>query len=118
QLPRAAELAFDARFAAAALGVLVIAAIAVSTVPFLFGGRADLMATLRSGGHGTSTKGLSSKARRALIVSELAGSLVLVASAGLLVRSLSQQMSAKLWCDAVHGVTFEVSLPPIRYPER
>src|SRR5919108_1101559 len=44
--------------------------------------------------------------------------LVLVASAGLLVRSLSQQMSAKLGFDATHGATFEVSLPPIRYPER
>ena len=37
----------------------------------------------------------------ALIVSELAGSLVLVASAGLLIRSLSEQMSAKLGFDAV-----------------
>ena len=118
QLPRAAELAFDARFAAAALGVMVIAAIAVSILPLLFGGGADLMTTLRSGGRGTGTRGISGKARRALIVSELAGSLVLVASAGLLVRSLSQQMSAKLGFDAVHGATFEVSLPPIRYPER
>jgi len=118
QLPRAAELAFDARFAAAALGVMVIAAIAVSILPLLFGGGADLMTTLRSGGSGTGTRGISGKARRALIVSELAGSLVLVASAGLLVRSLSQQMSAKLGFDAMHGATFEVSLPPIRYPER
>src|SRR5438067_653817 len=118
QLPRAAELAFDARFAAAALGVMVIAAIAVTILPLLFGGGADLMTTLRSGGRGTASSGISGKARRALIVSELAGSLVLVASAGLLVRSLSQQMSAKLGFDAVHGATFEVSLPPIRYPER
>src|SRR5919108_1482811 len=118
QLPRAAELAFDARFAEGALGVIVIAAIAVSIVPMLFGGGADLMTALRSAGSGTGTRGLSSKARRALIVSELAGSLVLVASAGLLVRSLSQQMSAKLGFDATHGATFEVSLPPIRYPER
>ncbi|HWC73519.1 MAG TPA: ABC transporter permease [Gemmatimonadales bacterium] len=118
QLPRAAEFAFDARFALAALVVIVVAAIAVSIVPLLFGGGADLMSALRSGGSGTGTRGISSKARRALIVSELAGSLVLVASAGLLVRSLSQQMSAKLGFDAVHGTTFEVSLPPIRYPER
>jgi predicted permease len=117
QLPRAAELAFDARFAAASLGVIVIAAIAVSLVPLLFGD-ADLMTTLRSGGHGTATSGVSARARRLLIVSELAGSLVLVASAGLLYRSLSQQLSAKLGFDAVHGATFEVSLPPIRYPER
>jgi putative ABC transport system permease protein len=118
QLPRAAELAFDTRFAALAFGVSVIAAIAVGVVPLLFGGGADLMSTLRSGGRGAGTSGISSKARRALIVSELAGSLVLVASAGLLVRSLSQQLSAKLGFDAVHGATFEVSLPPIRYPER
>jgi predicted permease len=117
QLPRAAEIAFDARFAAGALVVVVIVVIAVSIVPLLFGDGADLMTTLRSGGRGTGT-GISSKARRALIVSELAGSLVLVASAGLLVRSLSQQMSAKLGFDAVHGATFEVSLPPNRYPER
>jgi predicted permease len=122
QLPRAAELAFDARFAAAALGVVVIAAVAVSLVPLVLGsgagGGADLMTTLRSGGPGAGASGISGKARRALIVSELAGSLVLVASAGLLVRSLSQQMNAKLGFDAVHGATFEVSLPPIRYPER
>jgi predicted permease len=43
---------------------------------------------------------------------------VLVASAGLLVRSLSHQLNAKLGFDAVHGVTFEVSLPPASYPER
>jgi predicted permease len=118
QLPRAAELAFDGRSAAAALGVIVFASIAVSTVPMFYGGGADLMSTLRSGGRGTATSGVSMKARRALIVSELAGSLVLVASAGLLVRSLSRQMSAKLGFDAVHGATFEVSLAPIRYPER
>src|SRR5207302_6585965 len=44
-------------------------------------------------------------------------SLVLVTSAGLLVRSLSHQLNAKLGFDAVHGLTFEVSLPPMRYPE-
>src|SRR5207248_4657973 len=72
QLPRAAEFAFDARFAAAALGVIVIAATAVSLVPLFFGsdaGGADLMTTLRSGGHGAVTSGVSGKARRALIVS-------------------------------------------------
>src|SRR5205814_3845373 len=78
----------------------------------------DLMTTLRSGGRGIGDRSISAKDRRALIVSEVAESLVLVASAGLLVRSLSQQMSAKLGFDAVHGATFEVSLPPIRYPER
>jgi predicted permease len=41
-----------------------------------------------------------------------------VTSAGLLVRSLSHQLNANLGFDAVHGVTFEVSLPRVSYPER
>ena len=97
--------------------MIALAAILVSIVPMLFGSRADLMSTCGAAGAGR-LRGISIKARRVLVVGELAGSLVLVTSAGFLVRSLSHQMNAKLGFDAVHGATFEVSLPPIRYPER
>jgi putative ABC transport system permease protein len=82
------------------------------------GGRAEPLDALRRGGRGSGQGGIPVKARRVLIVCQLAGSLVLLTSAGLLVRSLSQQLSANLGFDAIHGVTFEVSLPPVRYPER
>jgi predicted permease len=117
-IPRASELTFDAQSAFAALGVAALAAVMVSIVPMRMGSRVQLMDTLRSGGRGAGLRGISVKARRALVVGELAGSLVLVTSAGLLVRSLSHQLNTKLGFDAVHGVTFEVSLPPISYPER
>jgi putative ABC transport system permease protein len=117
-LPRASELTFDVHSAFAALGVVALAAIMVSIVPMRFGSRVQLMDTLRSGGRGAGLRGISLTARRVLVVGELAGSLVLVTSAGLLVRSLSHQLNANLGFDAVHGVTFEVSLPPITYPER
>jgi len=117
-LPRASELTFDTQSAFAALGAIVLAAIMVSIVPMRLGSRVQLMDTLRSGGRGAGLRGISLKARRVLVVGELAGSLVLVTSAGLLVRSLSHQLNANLGFDAVHGVTFEVSLPPIGYPER
>lgn len=117
-LPRASELTFDTQFAFAALGAIALAAIMVSIVPMRLGSRVQLMDTLRSGGRGAGLRGISLKARRVLVVGELAGSLVLVTSAGLLVRSLSHQVNANLGFDAVHGVTFEVSLPPISYPER
>ena len=116
-LPRASELAFDTQSAFAALGVIALAAILVSIVPMRLGSRVQLMETLRSGGRGAGLRGMSLKARRLLVVGELAGSLVLVTSAGLLVRTLSHQLNAKLGFDAVNGVTFEVSLPPISYPE-
>ena len=117
-LPRASELTFDAGSAFAALGVIALAAVMVSIVPTRLGSRVQLMDTLRSGGRGAGLRRISLKARRALVVGELAGSLVLVTCAGLLVRSLAHQLNAKLGFDAVHGVTFEVSLPPVRYPER
>ena len=80
--------------------------------------RRPLVEILRGGGRGAGRGGLHLRARRALIVGQLAGSLVLVTCAGLLVRSLSLQLEARRGFDAVHGVTFEVSLPPARYPER
>ncbi|MEP6496169.1 MAG: FtsX-like permease family protein [bacterium] len=117
-LPRASELTFDTHSAFAALGVIALAAIMVSIVPMRLASRVQLMDTLRSGGRRAERRGVSLKARRALVIGQLAGSLVLVTSAGLLVRSLSHQLNAKLGFDAVHGVTFEVSLPRISYPER
>ena len=117
-LPRATELTFDTPSALAAFGAIALAAIMVSILPMRLGSRVQLMDTLRSGGRGAGLRGISLKARRALVVGEIAGSLVLVASAGLLVRNLSHQLNGNLGFDAVHGVTFEVSLPPISYPER
>jgi putative ABC transport system permease protein len=118
QLPRIAELTFDTRAALAALSVMAAAAIVVTLIPVAMGGRAQPLDALRRSGRGSGPSGIPIKARRALIVCQLAGSLVLLTSAGLLVRSLSRQLGATLGFDAIHGVTFEVSLPPVRYPER
>ena len=112
RLPRAAELAFDARASFAALGVIALAAILVSVIPMLVDRRRPLVEILRGGGRGAGRGGLHLRVRRTLIVGELAGSLVLVTCAGLLVRSLSLQLEARRGFDAVRGVTFEVSLPP------
>jgi len=116
RLPRAAELTFDARSSLAALGVMALAATLVSVVPMLVDRRRPLVELLR--GRGAVRQGVHLRVRRFLIVAELAGSLVLVTCAGLLVRSLSLQLEAKRGFDAVRGVTFEVSLPPLKYPER
>jgi predicted permease len=116
RLPRAAELTFDARSGFVALGVIALAAMLVIVIPMLVGRGRPLVEHLR--GRGAGRGGLHQRVRRALIVGELAGSLVLVTCAGLLVRSLSMQLEAKRGFEAVHGVTFEVSLPAPKYPER
>jgi putative ABC transport system permease protein len=118
RLPRAAELVFNAGTSFTALAVIAFAAILVSIIPMLVGRRLLLAELLLGGRGGAARRGLSMRARRALVIGELAGSLALVTCAGLLVRSLSHQLEAKLGFDAVRGVTFEVSLPPANYPER
>jgi putative ABC transport system permease protein len=118
QLPRISELTFDTRSALVALGVMAAAALVVAIVPVTMGGRAEPLDMLRRGGRGSGKSGIPVRARRALIVCQLAGSLVLLTSAGLLMSSLSRQLGARLGFEAIHGVTFEVLLPPVRYPER
>jgi predicted permease len=118
RLPRAAELTFDVRSAFVALGVIALAAILLAMIPMLVDRRRPLVELLRGGGRGVVSGGAHLRVRRALIIGELAGSLVLVTCAGLLVRSLSLQLAATRGFDAGRGVTFEVSLPPARYPER
>ena len=98
--------------------MIALAAIVVSAIPLLVDRRRPLVDILRAGGRGAGRGGLHMRARRALIVGQLAGSLVLVTCAGLLVRSLSLQLEAGRGFDAVRGLTFEVSLPPATYPER
>ncbi|HEY3595477.1 MAG TPA: ABC transporter permease, partial [Polyangiaceae bacterium] len=116
QLPRLAQAAFDWR----AVAVAVIAAAIAGTMASMIAGgaaaRVPLIETLRRGGRG-ATSGNSVRTRRWLIVTQLALCVGLVASAGLLMRSLSRQLSSATGFDAPNGLTFEVTLPATKYPE-
>jgi predicted permease len=118
RVPRLAELSFDGRSAAAALGATLLAALLASLLPALAGRRVAVAEVLRQGGRGTTGRGLSSRARHALVVAELALSVVLVAGAGLLIRSLAHQLGSATGFSAPNGITFEITLPPAQYPER
>jgi predicted permease len=114
--PRLSEISFDVRSWVLAAAATVVAGLAASVVPAIMGARLPLMDTLRAGGRTHATA--SERRRRTLIVAELTMSVVLVMSAGLLVRSLARQLGATTGFDIPHGLTFEVTLPPAAYPER
>jgi predicted permease len=118
RVPRLAELAFDVRSAAAAAAATLLAALLASLLPALAGRRVEVAEVLRQGGRGSTGRGLSSRARHALVVAELALSVVLVAGAGLLIRSLAHQLGSATGFSAPNGITFELTLPPVQYPER
>ncbi len=108
-LPRAEEVQLDGRVLLFTLAAAVLAGILFGLVPALKTSRADLQETLKEGGRGLS--GSRHRAQRVFVVVEVALALVLLAGAGLMIRSL-----AKLWridpgFDPHNVLTFYMSFP-------
>jgi predicted permease len=94
----------------AALGVFGL-------VPALRLSRSAPAEVLRSGGRtGTESRGLR-RVRSGLVVAQMAVAVVLVAGAGLLLRSFHEIRSVDLGFDDAQVLTFEVHLPGSRFPD-
>jgi predicted permease len=118
RLPRLADVTFDNRVTGVAVIVTIIAGVLFGLTPAIGASRVRLAEALRRGGRRSSGDGVSAKLRRALVVAEVALSATLAIGSGLLVRSLDHQLRGDLGFSAPHGITFEVSLPPLHYPEK
>ncbi|HWH51951.1 MAG TPA: ABC transporter permease [Gemmatimonadaceae bacterium] len=96
-----------------ALGVAALCGIAIGFWPSLRFARLDLNRELRDGVRTVSTGGASGgeRLRRTLVVFELALSLVLLAAAGLLVRTEANLASAPVGLSSDHVLTASVQLP-------
>ena len=102
--------------------LLFTAAVAVGTgllfgvAPALGATRSDVQETLKEGGRGGSSISHSSaRVRNALVVAEVSLALVLLAGAGLMVRSFAALAHVDLGFRADHVLTARVSLPPRKY---
>jgi putative ABC transport system permease protein len=84
--------------------------------PALYLSRADAGDTLKDAGRGSSSSH-TARTRQVLVVAEIALSLVLLASAGLLVRSLVALQHVDPGFVAEHAVTAGMLLPDARYPD-
>jgi putative ABC transport system permease protein len=89
-LPRADEIAVDGRALAFTLALTLLTGVAFGLMPALQGSRLHLHDTLKERGRGTSDSRRRGRLRSALVVSEVAVAVILVAGAGLLMRSFSR----------------------------
>jgi putative ABC transport system permease protein len=80
--------------------------------------RTNLNEALKTGGRSDSGKGSRSRLRGALVVSEIALSLVLLAGAGLMVRSFVERMRADLGIRPENVLALEISLPRDKYEDK
>lgn len=79
--------------------------------------RGNTHETLKSGGRGGSNMSRSSsRLRSALVVAEISLALVLLAGAGLMVRSLAALHQVHLGFEPAHALTARITLPQRRYP--
>ena len=98
-----------------AVTVAVVMGLIFGSVPMAR--RLDLTA-LREGGRGLSSSRAQRTTRSGLIVAQMAFALVLLASAGLMIRSFMHLRSVKPGLDASNTLTFGISIPFAQYDTR
>jgi putative ABC transport system permease protein len=111
-LTATAEIAIDLRIVAFAFALSLATGLLFGLAPAVSLFRTDLVTGLREGARGaTSHHGL----RNALVAAEVALSIVLLAGAGLLFRTLLGLQSTDPGLDPARVLTFRVSIPGAKY---
>jgi len=114
-LPRAEEIRLDARVLLFMVAVSVLAGILCGLAPALRTSRTGLHETLKEGGRGSS--GSRHRTQSVFVVVEMALALVLLAGAGLMIRSLAKLWSVHPGFDSHNVLTARVSVPALGSPD-
>ena len=111
-IPRVGAIAIDAPTLAFTAIIGIVTGLLFGLVPALHAGRGDLQSVLREGSRGSTAAG---RARGALIVSQVALSLVLLIGAGLMIRSFVKLQSVDPGFDPNGVLTARVQLSGERF---
>ncbi|MBX6365430.1 MAG: ABC transporter permease [Gemmatimonadetes bacterium] len=114
-LPR--EFRIDGVVLAFTLGVSLLTGVLFGLLPTLRASRTELTSTLREGGRGASAGVRRGRLRALLVVSEVTLAVVLLVSAGLMVRSLTRLLATDPGFDTRGTLTLRVALDA-RYATR
>ena len=114
-LPRLDEVAIDWRVLAFTLSMSVLTGVVFGLAPALSSVRSDLNSILKTSGRGTTGSRGRARWRNALVVSEVASCVVLLAGAGLLIRSFARLESVNPGFRPDHVLTMQIALPETRY---
>jgi putative ABC transport system permease protein len=114
-VPRADEIRIDAPVLCFALGISVLTAMLFGLLPALRLSRTELNESLKEAGRAAT--GRTRRAGGILVVSELALSMVLLITAGLLIRSFFGILRVDPGFRAEHVVTAQLSLPVLSLTE-
>jgi putative ABC transport system permease protein len=112
-IPRSAEIRLDARVLGFTAALAILSAIVFGLAPaWMSSGNAVHESLHAAGGRATGER---RRLRQALIVAEVALTLVLLTGAGLLLRSFQRLQSVNQGFNSEHVLSFDVALPGVKY---
>jgi putative ABC transport system permease protein len=115
-IPKVTEIPMDRGVFLFALGLTLLTAFLFGIIPVLKGMRTEAAEAMKDASRGSTTTRRSNRSRSAVVVSEVALSLMLLTGAGLVVASFQKVVNADLGFQPNHVLSLQVFLPPDRYP--
>jgi predicted permease len=115
-IPRLDQVGLDGNVLLFALGISLLTGVLFGLAPALQTSRTDLSGVIREGTRGSKGRA-GTRVRSVLVVVEMALAVVLLAGAGLLIRSFQRLQEVDPGFDPARVVTFNLALPAARYPD-
>ena len=116
-VPRLDAVTVDARVILFTFGIALVTGLVFGLVPAFHATRGALSGSLKEGGRGAVTSRGGARVRGTLVIVEMALAVMLLAGAGLLMRSFLRLQSVDPGFNPAHTLSFELSLPDSRYKE-
>ena len=117
-LLRINNVSMDSRVVWFSLALCILTGIALGVIPALQVSSYKLHDSLKEATRGSTGGVRAGRSRSALVVAQVAVALVLVCSAGLLIKSFGKLMQVSPGFDSDQVMTFNFSLPLSKYPHR
>ncbi len=114
-LPRLAEVNLDWRVLGVTLAISAVTGIVFGLFPALTSARPELTEALKEGGRGSTESRRRNRLRNGMVVAEIALALVLLVSAGLLLKSFIRLQNVSPGFNPASVLTMELFLPPTKY---
>jgi putative ABC transport system permease protein len=115
-LPRVNEIGLDWTVVFFAFGLAIFTGVACGLAPAFAAIRTSVNDTLKEGGRTGTAGGGHASLRSALVITEIAVALVLLAASGLLLRSFEKMREVDLGFRPDHTLAASYSLPQKQYP--
>lgn len=116
-IPRLNEVRIDGRVLGFTLLISLASGIVFGLAPALFSSRLNLNESLKEGGRSATESFGRRRLHNALVVCEIALSLMLLISAGLMIRSFVRLQSVSPGFNPENILTMNIALPRIKYQE-